>query len=85
MSIKVETVDVGTIALIQQTETGRILQVAMTAEQSKMLQIFLATISQGQPLVQMGEEHDLVLKSTIMKKRPRCGSCGKKHCWCDVQ
>lgn len=68
MSIKVETVDVGTIALIQQTETGRILQVAMTAEQSKMLQIFLATISQGQPLVQMGEDHDLILKSNVCKR-----------------
>jgi hypothetical protein len=68
MSIKVETVDVGTIALIQQTETGRILQVAMTAEQSKMLQIFLATISQGQPLVQMGEGHDLILKSNVCKR-----------------
>jgi len=68
MSIKVETVDVGTIALIQQTETGRILQVAMTTEQSKMLQIFLATISQGQPLVQMGEDHDLTLKSNVCKR-----------------
>ena len=68
MSIKVETVDVGTIALIQQTETGRILQVAMTPDQSKMLQIFLATISQGQPLVQMGEDHDLILKSNVCKR-----------------
>ena len=68
MSIKVETVDVGTIALIQQTETGRILQIAMTAEQNKMLQIFLATISQGQPLVQMDEDHDLILKSNVCKR-----------------
>lgn len=68
MGIKVETVDIGTIALIQQTETGRILQVAMTSEQSKMLQIFLAAISQGQPLVQMGEEHDLMLKSNVCKR-----------------
>lgn len=68
MSIKVETVDVGTIALIQQTETGRILQVALTTEQSKMLQIFLATISQGHPLVQMGEDHDLILKSNVCKR-----------------
>lgn len=65
--MKVELVEVGTIALIQQTETGRIMQVAMTSEQSKMLQIFLATISQGNPLVRMGEEYDLVLKSSINK------------------
>ena len=66
--MKVETVDVGKIALIQQTEKGRILQVAMTAEQSDMLQNFLAIISQGNPLVQMGEDYDLVLKSNLCKK-----------------
>lgn len=68
MTIKIENVDVGTIALIQQTETGRIMQIAMTSEQSKMLQIILASISQGSPLVQMGEDHDLVLKSSLCKK-----------------
>ena len=73
MSIKVETVDVGTIALIQQTETGRILQVAMTTEQSKMLQILLASISQGQPLVQMGEDYDLILKSNVCKRCQKNG------------
>jgi hypothetical protein len=71
--MKVETVSVGTIALIQQTETGRILQVAMTEEQSKMLQILLASISQSSPLVQMGEEYDLVLKSTL------CNKCSKNN------
>ena len=65
MNMKVETVNPGTIALIQQTEEGRIMQVAMTDAQSKMLQIFLATISQSSPLVQMGEEYDLVLKSSV--------------------
>jgi hypothetical protein len=65
---KFETVEAGTIALIQQTKTGRILQVAMTAEQSKMLQFFLAKLSEESPLVQMGEEHDLVLKNSLCKK-----------------
>jgi len=71
--MKVETVNVGTIALIQQTETGRILQVAITEEQSKLLQIFLASISQGNPLVQMGENHDLILKSNVCKKCQKNG------------
>lgn len=66
--MKVETVNPGTIALIQQTDTGRIMQVAMTEAQSKMLQIFLATISKESPLVQMGEEFDLVLKSSVCKR-----------------
>lgn len=65
---KFENVEVGTIALIQQTETGRILQVALTEEQSRMLQFFLALISQGSPFVQMGEEHDLVIKRNVCKR-----------------
>lgn len=67
--MKIETVEVGTVALIQQTEDGRILQLAMTTEQSKMLQIFLATISQGQPLIRMSDDHDLVLKSSLKKSK----------------
>lgn len=65
---KFKELEIGSIALIQQTETGRILQVAMTTEQSKMLHIFLGTVSQNSPLVQMGEDHDLILKSNICKR-----------------
>ena len=64
-----ETVDVGTIALIQQTETGRILQIGLTPNQSEMLQSFLAVISKESKLIQMPEEYDLVLKSSLKKKR----------------
>jgi len=67
--VKFENVEVGTIALIQQTETGRILQIGLTEEQSRMLQFFLASMSTKEsPLVQMGEDHDLVLKSSICKR-----------------
>ena len=62
-----ETVDAGTIALIQQTETGRILQIALTVEQSKMLQVFLGILSKESKLIQMPEEYDLVLKSSLKK------------------
>ena len=68
MEIKTENVEIGRIALIQQTETGRILQIALTEEQSKQLQFFLAVISKNTPLIKMGEEHDLVLKSSIKSK-----------------
>jgi hypothetical protein len=34
--------EVGTIGLIQQQENGRILQIGLTVEQSKMLQMFLS-------------------------------------------
>lgn len=56
------------ISLIKQTVDGRIMQVALTVDQHKMLQAFLATISKVHPLVEMGKDHDLVLKSTLPKK-----------------
>lgn len=63
-----ENVSVGTISLIQQTETGRIRQIGITEEQSQILQFFLAKISEGNPLVQMGSDYDLLLRSSVCKK-----------------
>ena len=65
---KFTELEVGAIALIQQTEEGRILQIGLTIEQSKLLQIFLATLSQESKLTQMPEDYDLVLKSSLCKK-----------------
>lgn len=62
---KITNAEPGTIALIQQTEDGRIVQIGLTVEQSDQLQIFLAAISKGSPLIKMGEDWDLVLKSSI--------------------
>lgn len=67
-----ETVEPGTIALIQQTKEGRILQIGLTQSQSDMLQFFLAKLSEGSSLIQMSEEYDLVLKSKL------CKNCLKK-------
>lgn len=64
------TVEPGTIALIQQTESGRILQIGITEAQSQMLQFFLAKLSEESKLIQMPEEYDLVLKSSLKKKNP---------------
>jgi len=69
MMAKVETVEVGAIALIQQTEDGRILQIGLTTEQSNTLQLFLAKLSETSSLIQMSEEYDLVLKSSLKKKK----------------
>jgi len=57
-----ERLSIGRVGLVQETEDGRIRQIGLTEEQSKMLQVLVASISQGDPLVQMGEEYDLVLK-----------------------
>ena len=58
-----ERLEIGQVSLVQETEDGRIRQIGLSEEQSKMLQILVASISQGSPLVQMGEEYDLILKS----------------------
>lgn len=63
-----ENLDPGNIALIQRTPEGRILQIGITKEQSEILQIFLASLSKESPLVQMGEDYDLALKSKLCKK-----------------
>jgi len=59
---KFERTEIGNLALVQETEDGRIRQIGLTEEQSKQLQFYCAIISKGQPLVQMGEDYDLVLK-----------------------
>lgn len=64
---KFELLEPGTIGLIIQEENGRIVQLAMTEEQSKMLQILVGKISEFSPLIKMGEEHDMVLKSSLYK------------------
>lgn len=60
--------EVGTIALFQQTKDGRILQIGLTPQQSSMLQFFLAKLSEESSLIQMPEEYDLVLKSCLKCK-----------------
>ena len=59
---------IGTIGLIRQTEDGRVIQIGMTHEQMILLQIFLSGLSQKSPLVELGEECDLVLKSSVCKR-----------------
>ena len=60
-----ERLELGKVGLIQETEDGRIIQIGLRPEQIEMLQVFLACISQGKPLVQMGEDYELVLKSSV--------------------
>ena len=62
MANKFNTLDQGKIGLVQQTKDGKIVQIGLRPEQSEMLQIFLGTISQDNPLIQMGDDYELVLK-----------------------
>ncbi|HKJ32803.1 MAG TPA: hypothetical protein VKA34_13295, partial [Balneolales bacterium] len=62
---KLERLKIGNVGLIQETKDGRIIQIALTEKQSNMLQVFLAALSKDQPLVQMTEEFDLILKRDV--------------------
>ena len=53
----------GEIGLVQQTPTGRIIQIGMTPEQSRVLQAFLGSLSQESPLIQLGNEFELIFKN----------------------
>ena len=64
-----ENVEVGTVVLIKQLECGRIVQIALTTQQSSMLQFFLAKLSEESKLIQMPEEYDLVLKSSLINNK----------------
>lgn len=61
---KFTNLEIGKIGLIQETEDGRIVQIGLTKTQSELLQLFLSTLSKESPLIRMGGEYDLVLKST---------------------
>ena len=63
-----ERTEIGNLALVQETEDGRIRQIGLTEEQSKQLQFYCALISKNQPLVQMGKEYDLVLERLTKNK-----------------
>jgi len=54
----------GEIGLIT-TENGRIIQLGLTVDMHRTITAVIAACSKETPLVKMGEEHDLVLKSTV--------------------
>ena len=59
-----EFLEDGEIGLVMQ-EKGRIIQLGISKEIYNAIKYCIASLSQDNPLVKMGEEHDLVLKSTV--------------------
>lgn len=57
---------IGKVALIMQVG-DRIVQIGTTQEQNDILQVMCASLSREQKFVQLPEEYDLVLKSTVNK------------------
>lgn len=59
----------GDFGLAYIDEDGRIMQIGLNTEQSKMLQLFLAALSMDQPLLKLKEDYELVLKSELVDKK----------------
>jgi hypothetical protein len=70
---KFERAEIGRLCLVKETKDGRIMQIGMTEEQNKMLQLYCAIISQSGPLVEMDEKYDVVLKNNL------CAKCKKNN------
>lgn len=60
-----EQLEIGKVGLVRETDDGRIRQIGLTPNQSEMLQSFLAILSNESPLVQMGDDYDLILKKNL--------------------
>lgn len=61
--MKIDFIKDGEIGLIT-AENGRIVQLAVTKEMHQTLLLLIASLSKENPLVKMGAEYDLVLKSS---------------------
>jgi hypothetical protein len=61
---KFKDLEDGEIGLVM-IQGDRVAQLAVTPEQSAMLKLLLAKVSEGNPFVLLGEEYDLVRKSQV--------------------
>lgn len=60
---KFETLKANQLGLIAQDEKGVIYQIALTEQQSQMINAVAAIMSKEQPLVRLPKEYDLKLAS----------------------
>jgi len=57
MGVNTENLEPNQVGLISQAEDGTIFQIGLTSDQSKMLNIIVATMSKEKPLVRMDHRH----------------------------
>lgn len=60
-----ESLNPDQVGLISQDEKGNIYQIALTKEQSGMLNFFVASLSKEKPLIRLPSEYDLIYKSEL--------------------
>lgn len=58
-----ENLEKGSIGLIQEQQDGSIVQIGLSPEQSRLLQVFLSTISKERKLVRMPDKYNLIMES----------------------
>lgn len=78
----------GEIGLVT-TENNRVVQLGLTVDMHKTITAVIAACSKETPLIKMGEEHDLVLKShykkllsTLVKTREKLVVDENYKTWC---
>ena len=50
------------VGLVMLSKDGGVVQIGLSQEQSDMLQMFAAMLSQDSPLIKLGEEYNLYFK-----------------------
>ncbi len=58
-----QTLQPNQIGLISQDENGVIYQIALTEEQSRMINAVVAMMSEQKPLLRLPKEYDLILQT----------------------
>ncbi len=66
------------VSLVQNSKSGRIIQIALSPEQHLLLQSFVATISKLNPVIQMSDDYDLILKSDVAILKNQVFKCKTK-------
>lgn len=74
-----KSLDDGQVGLIIQDENGTISQLGLTEDQSKILNVLVAKMSESKPLIKLPEEYNLFLKESKIENKPFCSVCGE-HC-----
>ena len=59
-----QSLEVNQVGLISQDDSGTIYQIALTEEQSRMINMIVASMSSPEkPLLRLPKEYDLILKT----------------------
>lgn len=74
--MEIKKAKTGQFGIITENKNGVIKQIGLTEEESKMLELFLSSISKVSPLVELPKEYDLTVLNKSDNKSDK-----EKHCY----